>query len=103
MLNFNEYKIMVKAEQEDKEFKPTPFGNYYIYRGFIVDYNYDYSDCVSDDFDPFYQKGYTRLIGNDKVDYVHNALILNYKNDIQKYKLDIINFIDRKIEKHKKN
>lgn len=100
MLNFNEYKIMVETEQADKEFKPL--NNYYIYRGVIIDYNYDYSDCESDDFDPFYQKGYTRLVG-DKVDYVHNALILNYKNDTQKYKADIINFIDRKIEKHKKN
>ena len=97
MLNFKEYKSIVKAEQEDKDFKP--FNHCYIYRGFIIDYNYDYSDIESDKFEPFYQKELVRIVGN-KVDYRRNVLILNYKNDIQKYKLDIINFIDRKIEKH---
>ena len=98
MLTHKEYKEIREFELNDKTFRPLSGG--YLYKGFIINYNHDLPDCVSDKFDPMYYKGYVRRIG-DKIDYFRNTLIFDYKNDVQKYKDDIIKFIDKKIEKHK--
>lgn len=99
MLTLKEYKEIVEFELNDKSFRTC--GNNYLYKSFIIAYNHDLPDCVSDKFDPMYQKGYVRRIGN-KIDYFRGVLTFDYKNDIQKYKDVIIKYIDRKIEKHKK-
>lgn len=99
MLTHKEYKEIVEFELNDKSFRT--FGCYSLYKGFLITYNHDLPDCVSDKFDPMYQKRYIRRIG-DKIDYFRYTLTFDYKNDIEKYKDDIIKYIDRKIEKHKK-
>ena len=95
MITIEEYKNIVKTEPNDKEFKPFNH-RVYIYRGVLVDYNYDVLDATNDVFDPYFDEGYVRMVGN-KIDYIRPHVVLDFKNDVQKYKDEIIKFIDDKI------
>lgn len=95
MISYTAYEEAIKNEPNDKEFKK--FNSIFIYRGILIDYNYDVPDAESDEFDPYFDEGYVRMVGN-KIDYIRPHVVLDYKNDIEKYKDDIINFIDSKID-----
>lgn len=62
-----------------------------------IDYNYDVPDATNDVFDPYFDEGYVRMVG-DKIDYIRPHIVLDFKNDVQKYKDEIIKFIDNKID-----
>lgn len=95
MISYTAYEEAIKNEPNDKEFKK--FNSINIYRGILIDYNYDVSDAESDEFDPYFDEGYVRMVGN-KIDYIRPHVVLTFKNDIEKYKDDIIKYIDNKIE-----
>ena len=95
MITIEEFKNIVKTEPNDKEFKKFN-KRVYIYRGVLVDYNYDVSDATNDIFDPYFDEGYVRMVG-DKIDYIRPHIVLDFKNDVQKYKDEIIKYIDNKI------
>jgi hypothetical protein len=94
MITIEEYKNIVKTEPNDKEFKPFNH-RVYIYRGILIDYNYDVPDVTHDTFEPYFDEGYVRMVG-DKIDYIRPHVVLDFKNDVQKYKDEIIKFIDSK-------
>lgn len=91
MISYEQYKQAIENEPNDKEFKK--FNSINIYRGILIDYNFDVSDAESDEFDPYFDEGYVRMVGN-KIDYIRPHVVLDYKNDIEKYKDDIIKYID---------
>ena len=95
MISYTAYEEAIKNEPNDKEFKKFN-KRCFIYRGILIDYNYDVPDAEADDFDPYFDEGYTRLLLGDVplVDYVRPHVVLDYKNDIEKYKEDIIKYID---------
>lgn len=95
MISYTAYEEAIKNEPNDKEFKK--FNSINIYRGILIDYNYDVPDAKSDEFDPYFDEGYVRMVGN-KIDYIRPHVVLPFKNDIEKYKDDIIKYIDDKIE-----
>lgn len=95
MISYTAYEEAIKNEPNDKEFKK--FNSINIYRGILIDYNFDVPDAESDEFDPYFDEGYVRMVGN-KIDYIRPHVVLDYKNDIEKYKDDIIKYIDDKIE-----
>lgn len=95
MITHEQYKQAIENEPKDKEFKK--FNSINIYRGILIDYNYDVPDAESDEFDPYFDEGYVRMVGN-KIDYIRPHVVLSFKNDIEKYKDDIIKYIDDKIE-----
>lgn len=95
MIIYEEYENIIKTEPNDKEFKQFNH-RVYIYRGILIDYNYDVSDATNDIFDPYFDEGYVRMVG-DKIDYIRPHVVLDFKNDVQKYKDEIIKYIDSKI------
>lgn len=95
MISYTAYEEAIKNEPNDKEFKK--FNSINIYRGILIDYNYDVPDAESDEFDPYFDEGYVRMVDN-KIDYIRPHVVLPFKNDIEKYKDDIIKYIDDKIE-----
>ena len=95
MITYEEYENIIKTEPNDKEFKLFNH-RVYIYRGVLVDYNYDVPDATNDVFEPYFDEGYVRMVG-DKIDYIRPHVVLDFKNDVQKYKDDIIKYIDSKI------
>lgn len=95
MITYEEYENIIKTEPNDKEFKQFNH-RVYIYRGILIDYNYDVPDATNDVFEPYFDEGYVRMVG-DKIDYIRPHVVLDFKNDVQKYKLDIIKYIDSKI------
>lgn len=96
MITYEEYENIIKTEPNDKEFKQFNH-RVYIYRGILIDYNYDVSDATNDIFDPYFDEGYVRMVG-DKIDYIRPHVVLDFKNDVQKYKDEIIKYIDNKID-----
>lgn len=96
MITYKEYKEAIVNEPNDKEFKPFN-SRVYIYRGVLVDYNYDVPDAITDVFEPYFDEGYVRMVG-DKIDYIRPHITLDFKNDVQKYKDDIIKYIDSKYD-----
>lgn len=94
MITIDEYKNIIKTEPSDKEFKLFNH-RVYVYRGVLVDYNYDVPDATNDVFEPYFDEGYVRMVG-DKIDYIRPHIVLDFKNDVQKYKDEIIKFIDSK-------
>lgn len=96
MITYEQYKQAIENESKDKEFKKFN-SRIYIYRGILIDYNYDVPDAEADEFDPYFDEGYVRMVGN-KIDYIRPHVVLDFKNDIEKYKNDIIDFINDKIE-----
>lgn len=110
MISYTAYEEAIKNEPNDKEFKKFN-KRCFIYRGILIDYNFDVPDAETDEaqalrhpsddeFDPYYDEGYSRLLLGDVplVDYVRPHIVLNFKNDIEKYKDDIIKYIDNIIE-----
>ena len=95
MITYEEYENIIKTEPNDKEFKLFNH-RVYIYRGILIDYNYDVPDATNDVFEPYFNEGYVRMVG-DKIDYIRPHVVLDFKNDVQKYKDDIIKYIDSKI------
>lgn len=95
MITYEEYENIIKTEPNDKEFKLFNH-RVYIYRGILIDYNYDVPDATNDVFEPYFDEGYVRMVGN-KIDYIRPHVVLDFKNDVQKYKDDIIKYIDDKI------
>ena len=95
MISYTAYEEAIKNEPNDKEFKKFN-SRVFIYRGILIDYNYDVPDAEADEFDPYYDEGYVRLLLGDVplVDYVRPHVVLDFKNDIEKYKDDIIKYID---------
>lgn len=100
MISINEYYSIIN----DKEFKKDSTGkaqalrcehDKYFYRGCIIDYYFD-EPKESEEFNPFYKKGFNRLTLGDAVlvDYSPSVLYVRYKNDIEKYKDIIISYID---------
>lgn len=96
MITYEQYKQAIENEPKDKEFKKFN-ERVYIYRGILIDYNYDVSDAINDEFDPYFDEGYVRMVGN-KIDYIRPHVVLDFKNDIEKYKDDIIKYINDKIK-----
>jgi len=96
MITIEEYKNIIKTEPNDKEFKQFNH-RVYIYRGILIDYNYDVPDATNDTFEPYFDEGYVRMVGK-KIDYIRPHVVLDFKNDVQKYKDDIIKYIDDKID-----
>lgn len=96
MITYEEYENIIKTEPNDKEFKLFNH-RVYIYRGILIDYNYDVPDATNDVFEPYFDEGYVRMVG-DKIDYIRPHVVLDFKNDVQKYKDDIIKFIDSKCD-----
>lgn len=90
MISYTAYEEAIKNEPNDKEFKKFN-SHVFIYRGILIDYNYD--EYESDEFDPYFDEGYVRMVGN-KIDYIRPHVVLPFKNDIEKYKDDIIKYID---------
>ena len=82
MLTIEDYKKIIKTEPNDKEFKKFN-KRVYIYRGILVDYNFDVPDAETDEFDPYFDEGYVRMVGN-KIDYIRPHIVLDFKNDVQK-------------------
>lgn len=102
MNTIEQYNQARLNEPKDKEFKK--FNRYvYIYRGILIDYNFTSEDIPEKEeipnFDELFNEGYNRFVG-DKVDYIRPHITLDFDYQIEKYKDDIINFIDRKIENH---
>lgn len=79
-------------------------GKFYVYKGIIIDskwHDEDLKDETSDEFDPFYNKGYARQLGKGPdatYDYVPDFILLDFEKDIKKFKDDIIKYIDKIIE-----
>lgn len=96
MITYTDYVEAIKNEPNDKEFKKFN-SRVYIYRGILIDYNFDEPDAETDEFDPYFDEGYTRMVG-DKIDYIRPHVVLTFKNDIEKYKDDILKYIDDIIE-----
>ena len=92
MISIDKYNSIIN----DKEFKKDfPKNGKYFYRGCIIDYYFD-EPKESEEFNPFYKKGFNRLTLGDAVlvDYSPSVLYVRYKNDIEKYKDIIIAYID---------
>ena len=83
---------------------------FYCYKGIIIDYKFDdidetsekkqgfLSDPRDDTFEPFLNTGYIRKLGEGsraKYDYMPDVLLVEYEKDIEKYKDDIIKYIDK--------
>ena len=89
MISIDKYNSIIN----DKEFKCEH--DKYVYRGCIIDYYFD-EPKESEEFNPFYKKGFNGLTLGDAVlvDYSPSVLYVRYKNDIEKYKDIIIAYID---------
>lgn len=101
MITYEQYKQAIENEPKDKEF--IKFNKRcFIYRGVIIDYNYSLSQEEipeyeeKPDFEELFNEGYVRMVGN-KIDYVRPHITFSYDYQIEKYKDDIIKFIDNKI------
>ena len=82
---------------------------FYCYKGIIIDYKFEgdetsekkqgfLSDPRDDTFEPFLNTGYIRKLGEGsraKYDYMPDVLLVEYEKDIEKYKDDIIKYIDK--------
>lgn len=90
MITYEQYKQDIENEPKDKEFKKFN-ERCFIYRGILIDYNFE--EYESDEFDPYFDEGYVRMVGN-KIDYIRPHVVLDFKNDIEKYKDEIIKYID---------
>ena len=99
MITFEEYKKFIELEPNDKEFKLFNH-RVYIYRGILIDYNYKLKDIPEDEekpnFEELFNEGYVRMVGK-KIDYIRPHITLDFDYQIQKYKDDIIKFIDSKV------
>ena len=104
MLNLTELKKYKYDLEHYEGFKTLQKykNKFYVYKGIIIDskwHDEDLKDEISDDFDPFYNKGYTRQLGKGSdatYDYVPDFILLNYEKDIENFKDDIIKYIDDK-------
>lgn len=99
MITYEQYKQAIENEPKDKEFKKLD-EECFIYRGIIIDYNFktkEEDEEEKPDFDELFNEGYVRKIGN-KFDYVRPHITLNYDYQIEKYKDDIIEYINDKID-----
>lgn len=106
MLSYTELQEYIKELEQCEDFKNLKKykGKFYVYKGVIIDCKWldeDLKDETSKNFEPYYNKGYTRIIGDGldvKYDYVPDFLWLDFEKDIEKYKSDIIKYIDKIIE-----
>lgn len=99
MITYEQYKQAIENEPKDKEFKKLD-DECFIYRGIIIDFNFktkEEDDEEKPDFDELFNEGYVRKVGN-KFDYVRPHITFSYDYQIEKYKDDIIDFIDSKID-----
>lgn len=97
-----EYQLIKQIENmDDSSFIKLDNGTY-KYKNWIIDYQYSepyHENDITDeeDFEPYMDEGYTRILGNEKYDYVPNVCYVNFKKDIEKYKDLIIKHIDNYI------
>lgn len=108
MITYEQYKQAIENEPKDKEFKKLN-DECFIYRGIIIDWNFmtrtlncswNFKTKEEDDeeikIDELFNEGYVRMVGN-KIDYVRPHITFSYDYQIEKYKDDIIKYIDFKI------
>lgn len=105
MLDYTELQEYINDLKHYEGFKTLQKykDKFYVYKGIIIDSNWkDVDDAESDEFEPFYNAGYTRQIGlgsDAKYDYMPNVLVVEFEKDIKKFKDDIIKYIDKLKEK----
>lgn len=97
MITYEQYKQAIENEPKDKEFKKLD-EECFIYRGIIIDFNFKVEEEVDEEIkiDELFNEGYVRMVG-DKIDYVRPHITLDYDYQIEKYKDEIIKYIDFKI------
>lgn len=98
MITYEQYKQAIENEPKDKEFKKLN-DECFIYRGIIIDFNFkveEEDDEEKPDLDELFNEGYVRKVGN-KFDYVRPHITFSYDYQIEKYKDEIIKYIDFKI------
>ena len=98
MITYEQYKQAIENEPKDKEFKKLD-EEYFIYRGIIIDYNFKTKEENEEEeikIEELFNEGYVRKVGN-KFDYVRPHITFSYNYQIEKYKDEIIKYIDFKI------
>lgn len=98
MITYEQYKQAIENEPKDKEFKKLD-KECFIYRGIIIDWNFMSKEEEDDEeikIEELFNEGYVRMVG-DKIDYVRPHITFSYNYQIEKYKDEIIKYIDNKI------